>query len=181
VPIDEEFVASKVGVPVPMLRQLLYKLSLEHVIKYIPCDHATVLFLHHDRLRPKNINLDPERYELLKNSYNDKMQKMIDYVSEEDTCRSAYLLEYFGQVGSQDCGTCDVCRSVGKTSAIDSATAYEDTAAEIVRFINDEMSGSYALDDIARRFSSPGSDSVQIWKKILRRLIDLGTVPPPKV
>ena len=181
VPIDEDFVASKVGVPVPMLRQLLYKLSLEHVIKYIPCDHATVLFLHHDRLRPKNINLDPERYELLKNSYNDKMQKMIDYVSEEDTCRSAYLLEYFGQVGSQDCGTCDVCRSVGKTSAIDSATAYEDTAAEIVRFINDEMSGSYALDDIARRFSSPGSDSVQIWKKILRRLIDLGTVPPPKV
>ena len=181
VPIDEDFVASKVGVPVPMLRQLLYKLSLEHVIKYIPCDHATVLFLHHDRLRPKNINLDPERYELLKNSYNDKMQKMIDYVSEEDTCRSAYLLEYFGQVGSQDCGTCDVCRSVGKTSAIDSAAAYEDTAAEIVRFINDEMSGSYALDDIARRFSSPGSDSVQIWKKILRRLIDLGTVPPPKV
>lgn len=181
VPIDEEFVASKVGVPVPMLRQLLYKLSLEHVIKYIPCDHATVLFLHHDRLRPKNVNLDPERYELLKNSYNDKMQKMIDYVSEEDTCRSAYLLEYFGQVGSQDCGTCDVCRSVGKTSAIDSAAAYEDTAAEIVRFINDEMSGSYALDDIARRFSSPGSDSVQIWKKILRRLIDLGTVPPPKV
>jgi len=181
VPIDEEFVASKVGVPVPMLRQLLYKLSLEHVIKYIPCDHATVLFLHHDRLRPKNINLDPERYELLKNSCNEKIQKMIDYVSEEDTCRSAYLLEYFGQVGSQDCGTCDVCRSVGKTSAIDSAAAYEDTAAEIVRFINDEMSGSYALDDIARRFSSPGSDSVQIWKKILRRLIDLGTVPPPKV
>ena len=181
VPIDEEFVASKVGVPVPMLRQLLYKLSLEHVIKYIPCDHATVLFLHHDRLRPKNINLDPERYELLKNSCNEKMQKMIDYVSEEDTCRSAYLLEYFGQVGSQDCGTCDVCRSVGKTSSIDSAAAYEDTAAEIVRFINDEMSGSYALDDIARRFSSPGSNYVQIWKKILRRLIDLGTVPPPKV
>jgi len=180
VPIDEEFVASKVGVPVPMLRQLLYKLSLEHVIKYIPCDHATVLFLHHDRLRPKNVNLDPERYELLKKSCNEKIQKMIDYVSEEDTCRSAYLLEYFGQVGSQDCGTCDVCRSVGKTSAIDSAAAYEDTAAEIVRFINDEMSGSYALDDIARRFSSPGSDSVQIWKKILRRLIDLGTVPPPK-
>ena len=63
VPIDEDYVASLIDVQVPMLRQLLYKLSLEHVIRYIPCDHATVIFLHHDRLRQKNVNLDPEKYE----------------------------------------------------------------------------------------------------------------------
>ena len=181
VPIDEEYIAGQTDVQVPMLRQLLYKLSLEHVLKYIPCDHATVLFLHHERLRPKNVNLDPQRYEFLKNSAMERMQKMVDYISEEDVCRSAYLLEYFGQSGSKDCGTCDVCRSAGKASSKDSAAAYEDVAAEIVRFINDEMSGAYALDDVARRFSAPESDSVQIWKKILRRLIDLGTVPPPQV
>ena len=181
VPIDEEYVAGQIDVQVPMLRQLLYKLSLEHVLKYIPCDHATVLFLHHERLRPKNVNLDPQRYEFLKNSAMERMQKMVDYINEEDVCRSAYLLEYFGQSGSKDCGTCDVCRSAGKASAKDSAAAYEDVAAEIVRFINDEMSGDYDLDDVARRFSAPGSDSVHIWKKILRRLIDLGTVPPPQV
>lgn len=181
VPIDEEYVAGQIDVQVPMLRQLLYKLSLEHVLKYIPCDHATVLFLHHERLRPKNVNLDPQRYEFLKNSAMERMQKMVDYISEEDVCRSAYLLEYFGQSGSKDCGTCDVCRSAGKASSKDSAAAFEDAAAEIVRFINDEMSGAYALDDVARRFSAPGSDSVQIWKKILRRLIDLGTVPPPQM
>ena len=116
VPIDEDFIASKVGVQVPMLRQLLYKLSLEHIIKYIPCDHATVLYLHHDRLRPKNVNLDPERYEMLKSSCTERMQKMIDYVSEEDTCRSSYLLEYFGQKESSDCGTCDICRAGKSTS-----------------------------------------------------------------
>ena len=181
VPIDEEYIAGQIDVQVPMLRQLLYKLSLEHVLKYIPCDHATVLFLHHERLRPKNVNLDPQRYEFLKNSAMERMQKMMDYISEEDVCRSAYLLEYFGQSGSKDCGTCDVCRSAGKASSKDSAAAYEDVAAEIVRFINDEMSGDYDLDDVARRFSAPGSDSVQIWKKILRRLIDLGTVPPPQM
>ena len=52
VPIDEDYVAAQVGVQVPMLRQMLYQLSLEHVIRYVPCDHATVIFLHHDRLRP---------------------------------------------------------------------------------------------------------------------------------
>ena len=111
VPIDEEYVASQIGVQVPGLRQLLYNLALEHVIRYVPCDRATVLFLHHDRLRPKNVYLDPERYEMLKNSALSRMQKMIDYVGQEEVCRSSYLLEYFGQKDSRDCRTCDVCRA----------------------------------------------------------------------
>ena len=177
VPIDEDFVASKVGVPVPMLRQLLYKLSLEHVIKYIPCDHATVLFLHHDRLRPKNLNLDPQRYELLKNSCNEKMQKMIDYVSEEDICRSSYLLDYFGQTESDDCGTCDICRA-GKSGAGKKAAVADDTAVLISDFVNVRMKGSYTLEDFLRHFNTP--DSSGQMTDILRRLIDSGTVPPPR-
>ena len=184
VAIDEEYVAGLLDVQVPMLRQLLYKLSLEHVFKYIPCDHATVLFLHHERLRPKNVNLDPERYDLLKNSAMARIQKMIDYISEEDTCRSAYLLEYFGQKESADCGTCDVCRSTRKMSAGTKSDASEDIPAELIRFINEEMSGTYALDDIMRRFGSPASiassAAVSPYMTILRRLIDRGQVPPPQ-
>ena len=177
VPVDEDFVASKVGVTVPMLRQLLYKLSLDHVIKYIPCDHATVLFLHHDRLRPKNLNLDPERYELLKNSYNEKIQKMIDYVSEEETCRSAYLLEYFGQSESDDCGTCDICRA-GKNSTGKKTAVAADAAALISDFVNVIMKGRYTLDEFLRHFNAP--DSSDRMTALLRRLIDEGAVPPPE-
>ncbi len=186
VPVDEDYLAGLLDVQVPMLRQILYKLSLEHVIRYIPCDHATVLFLHHERLRPKNVNLDPARYELLKNSAMERMQKMIDYITEDDTCRSSYLLEYFGQTGSADCGTCDVCRSARKMSAEKTAAASEDTAAEITSFINVEMSGRYTLDDVARRFgsqssgTSSGPDGTPFYLPVLRRLIDLGTVPPPQ-
>lgn len=175
VPVDEEYIASRVGVQVPMLRQLLYKLSLEHVLKYIPCDHATVLFLHHDRLRPKNLNLDPERYELLKNSSMTRMQKMIDYVSEGDVCRSSFLLEYFGQKDSNDCGTCDICRSAKRKTA-----AHEDTAVMLASYINVEKSGRYSLDDVALRFGTAGSHSAVEYQDILRRLIDDGTVPPPE-
>ena len=180
VPIDEEYVAGLLDIQVPMLRQLLYKLSLEHVIKYIPCDHATVLFLHHERLRPKNVNLDPERYDLLKSSALERMQKMIDYISEEDTCRSSFLLEYFGQTESQDCGTCDICRNARKTPVETKATESEDTAACMTEFVNNELSGRYTLSDIATRFGRPGSASALTWKEILRRLIDLGNVPPPQ-
>ncbi|MBR4977552.1 MAG: RecQ family ATP-dependent DNA helicase [Bacteroidales bacterium] len=177
VAVDEDYLASQIGVQVPMLRQLLYKLSLEHIIRYIPCDHATVLYLHHDRLRPKNVNLDPERYEMLKNSYVDRMQKMIDYVSEEDVCRSSYLLEYFGQNESPDCGTCDICRA-GKTKSAKSS----DLADEIVSYVNGEMSGNYSLEDFLRHFGHTSSESSsEDYVATLRRLIDRGTIPPPQI
>ena len=168
VPIDEDYVAAQVGVQVPMLRQMLYQLSLEHVIRYVPCDHATVIFLHHDRLRPKNVNLDPKRYAMLKSSFGERMQKMIDYISEEDTCRSAYLLEYFGQSESADCGTCDVCRAT--------KSAKPSLEKEMTAYINDEMSGNYTLDDILSRFAAPGRYSPDECISTLRKLIDSGTV-----
>ena len=175
VPVDEDYVASRIGVSVPVFRQLLYRLSLEHIIKYIPNDHATVLFLHHERLRPKNVNLDPERYALLKNSSLERMQKMIDYINEDDVCRSAYLLEYFGQKESVDCGSCDVCRSGRKKTA-----GPQDTAARLVSFINGEKSGKYTLDDIALRFGSATDSASADYAEVLRRLTDDGTVPPPE-
>ena len=175
VPVDEDYVASRIGVSVPVFRQLLYRLSLEHIIKYIPNDHATVLFLHHERLRPKNVNLDPERYALLKNSSLERMQKMIDYINEDDVCRSTYLLEYFGQKESVDCGSCDVCRSGRKKTA-----GPQDTAARLVSFINEEKSGRYTLDDIALRFGSATDSASADYPEVLRRLTDDGTVPPPE-
>ena len=171
VPIDEDYIAFQIGVPVPMLRQLLYKMSLEHVIRYIPCDHATVLYLHHERLRPKNLNLDPEKYNLLKGASDSRMQKMMDYVQEEDVCRSTYLLEYFGQMESADCGTCDVCRNGKKT-------AVQPLETGIREFIN-EKSGRYTLSEISARFRSAENPDSDNFATVLRRLVDQDEVPAP--
>ena len=170
VPIDEDYIASRIGVQVPALRQLLYKLSLEHIIRYVPCDHATVLYLHHDRLRPKNVNMDPERYALLKDSGQARMQKMMDYVSEEDVCRSSYLLEYFGQSESTDCGTCDVCRGRTSVSPVSLRESLE-------KYIIDEMNGTYTLDDIKCGLSASVRYSSSEIFETLRELIDMGKVP----
>ena len=171
VPIDEDYIASQIGVQVPMLRQLLYKMSLEHVIRYIPCDHATVLFLHHERLRPKNLNLDPEKYDLLKGASDSRMQKMMDYVQEENVCRSSYLLEYFGQTDSDDCGTCDVCRNGRKT-------AVRPLETRIREFIK-EKSGRYTLSEISAQFRSAENPDSDNFATVLRRLIDQDEVPAP--
>ena len=173
VPVDENYLSSHLGVPVPMLRQLLYQLSLQHVIRYVPADHATVIFLRHDRLRPKNVNLEPQRHAMLKTAAVGRMDKMIDYVSQTEVCRSAYLLEYFGQTESADCGTCDVCRAKSLRRP-----AQSDLSSEMKAFINDEMAGKYTLEDILSRFSAPGRYSTDECIMTLRRLIDQSEVPP---
>ena len=146
-------------------------MSLEHVIRYIPCDHATVLYLHHDRLRPKNINLDPEKYDLLKGASDSRMQKMMDYVQEEDVCRSSYLLEYFGQADSPDCGTCDVCRSGKKNSD-------KSLETKLIEYVNGK-SGRYTLSEMSARFSSAENPDSDSFATVLRRLIDQGEVLAP--
>ena len=110
VPVDEDKVAAAAGISVPELRRTFYALSLNHVVKYIPADISTVVYLHHDRLHPKNVNLDPERFERLKKAAEERMEAMTGYIQEDDMCRSRYLLRYFGQEESEDCGNCDICR-----------------------------------------------------------------------
>ena len=108
--IDENYVASMSGLTVPELRQTLYRLAVEHIIRYIPNGRSTVIYLQHPRLRHRDVNLMPERYARLKEMAHARIQTMVDYVSEDSECRSVFLLRYFGQEDAQPCGTCDVCR-----------------------------------------------------------------------
>jgi len=117
VPINEEKVSRDLGVAIPMLRQLLYKLSLEHIIRYVPADRASVIYLHHDRLMPGNVDLQLDKYAFLKKNAHKRAEAMIEYASEDSLCRSRYLLKYFGQSESSDCGTCDICRAGGSKEA----------------------------------------------------------------
>ena len=111
VPVHEDAVAGACGLTVPQLRQLLYRTSLEHVIKYIPGDRCDVVFLHHNRLMPGNVDLQKDKYAFLLDNARRRADAMTEYASEADLCRSRWLLRYFGQEESTDCGTCDVCRA----------------------------------------------------------------------
>lgn len=110
VTIDENYVAAKSGLSVAGLRQMLYNMSLQHIIRYIPCTVSDVIRLHNDRLHPKDVNLNKPLYTMLEKTSRERMEAMIAYVSDKKRCRSRILLEYFGQSETKDCGGCDFCR-----------------------------------------------------------------------
>lgn len=155
VPIDEEKVARRAGVGVLLLRRLLYAMSLDRIVKYIPCDVSTIILLRHDRWRPGNLNLMPGDYEALKANAVERAKAMEDYVSENDECRSAYLIRYFGGENIRNCGKCDVCRARRikvKDIVNDWVSTHPDfTDAELLTFVNDPESGLSPRDlDLVR-------------------------------
>ena len=164
-PIDEEAVASRSGVNVSGLRQLLYQLSVNHIIRYIPADHATVLFLQHNRLRPGNVQLSPQRYQMLRSTYAQRVQAMMEYVEIEDGCRSQYLLRYFGQENSAPCGKCDICRAAKARP--------EDLPDRLKAWIG-ARKGIYTLKQIRTAFGTADEQ----YLDVLRELIDRREVPP---
>ena len=167
--IDEDYISSKCGMTVPQFRQTLYRLSLEHVISYIPNDRADVIFLKHPRLRPGNVNLQPEKYAMLRDCWDRRAEAMKAYASQTDKCRSRFMLEYFGQEKTSDCGTCDVCRLKG-----DDERLRDITRSELIATVS--KTGSYTLEDLKAVFDVPGAGWSPDWVELLRELIDDGTV-----
>ena len=170
--IDEDYVASRLGVGVPELRQLLYALSLEHIIKYIPSDHSSVIYLKENRLRPKNVRLSPEHLDRLKSSWKERFDAMVEYASEDGECRSRFLLGYFGQEKTEDCGTCDVCRR--KRAGREQCASISEALCSYIA----GKYGEYTLEDVNMAFGRPGAGDGADYLSVLRGLIEDGKVPP---
>lgn len=155
VPVDEQSLSRSLKISVSQLRVLLYETSLEHVIKYIPCDVSTVVFLRHPRLRPGDVDLKPLYYKRLKEAAQERAAQMEQYCTSTDECRSARLIRYFGQEEVRDCGVCDVCRArKGRARTIIREWMGEHpdwTEQELFDFLKDPASGLSPSDvEIAR-------------------------------
>ena len=178
VPVEEDVLAAALGVSVSALRQLLYQLALLHIIKYIPSDEATVIFLHHNRYYPKDLFLDPALYAHLKKNAEQRGATMLAYASEEDECRSVFLLRYFGQEHSAPCGHCDVCKEKGarKVPGLVEVPSRE----EMMDYILREKSGEYTLRDVLTHFVHIDGTNETPVLDVLRDLLDEGVIPTPQ-
>lgn len=131
--VDEKRLSAHIGCDIPALRQLLYQMSIRHIIRYIPAAVSDVIFLYGNRLNPKDVNLRRGLYNRLLRSSEKRMEAMVAFASDKSKCRSQRLLEYFGQENSSPCGKCDICRSA------------DNQAVEMRRKIDDGEIGPYII------------------------------------
>jgi len=109
VPINEEALAAKSAATRDRIYQYLVKLSSFNIIRYIPGKKTALAIFTEERLMRKALLISPENYLHVKEKYEARLNKMLEYADSENRCRSVMLLDYFGEE-SDRCGTCDVCR-----------------------------------------------------------------------
>ncbi|MFW5645480.1 MAG: RecQ family ATP-dependent DNA helicase, partial [Bacteroidota bacterium] len=110
VSIDENLLARRSGLKVDDVYTYLKLLSKYKIIDYIPRKRNPVLTYTEERLEHKGLYFSVERYKFLKERFGEKLYAMLDYAESTTRCRSAILLDYFGERNAARCGKCDVCR-----------------------------------------------------------------------
>jgi len=107
--IDESLLARRMNSTGELIHEQLKLLSQQKIIEFIPARKTPVLIFETERVELNRIHISPENYQHRKVKYQQQVDSVIDYASNNHKCRSVTLLEYFGQYNSEPCGSCDVC------------------------------------------------------------------------
>jgi ATP-dependent DNA helicase RecQ len=89
---------------------LLQELEKLQVIWFQPQKDKPQIIYTCERLPERDITFSKATYQERKESAQKRVAAMKHYVSDGDTCRSAMLLQWFGQTNAPACHSCDVCR-----------------------------------------------------------------------
>jgi len=107
--IDESFIASQCGLQPQQVYLILKSLSQKHILHFIPQKKTPYVRYLQRREDMEHVQIPPSVYEERKILYQQRIQAMIDYATNDNVCRSRQLLRYFGETESYDCQQCDVC------------------------------------------------------------------------
>ena len=107
--IEESSLASACGLSEEALYERLTALNRARLLHYIPRKSvATVRYLTR-RTVGERLGLGAEAYETRLEQYTRRIEGVVRYCTDRDTCHSRLLLEYFDDPAAHDCGRCDVC------------------------------------------------------------------------
>ena len=109
VKVNEEMMAKKIGMQVEKVIEQLKKLEAYNFLSYAPRnDKPQILFLS-EFVDAKHFGLSKENYYDRKKDAEERVKAVVDFVNNDEECRSVQLLRYFNEKTRKTCGRCDVC------------------------------------------------------------------------
>ena len=114
VKINEETLAKKAGLTSEKVVEQLKKLEAYNFLSYAPRnDKPQVLFLS-EFVDAKHFGLSKENYYDRKKDAEERVKAVVDFVNNDEECRSVQLLRYFNEKTRKTCGRCDACLKQAK-------------------------------------------------------------------
>ena len=114
--IDEALIGQQCGLRAVDLHEVLKSLAHKHIIQYIPRQQVPTIHYLQRREDPEHIQLPTDVYEQRQEQYRLRILAILNYMQDNEHCRSRLLLKYFGETNTHDCGQCDVCQQLTNQS-----------------------------------------------------------------
>lgn len=108
--INLYLLSQKTGTSEKQLKQLLQQLADDQIVKYKNNTSDLEITFLVPREDDHTINLFAKKIKDFNQVKQKNMEAMLGYITNIKVCRSVYLLNYFGEKVSENCGTCDICR-----------------------------------------------------------------------
>ena len=113
VKINEDMVAKKTGLTAEKVVEQLKKLEAYNFLSYSPRNDKPQLLFLSEFVDTKHFGLSRENYYDRKRDAVDRVNAVVAFVNNDETCRSVQLLRYFDEKSKNNCGRCDVCSRWG--------------------------------------------------------------------
>ena len=91
--------------------EILVSLTNKRIVSYAPSKKCPIITFTRHRVLGSELRFEREVYDERKAMFGERLNAMMHYATNDNVCRSASLLAYFGEKRAADCGRCDVCMS----------------------------------------------------------------------
>ncbi|MFN5692347.1 MAG: ATP-dependent DNA helicase RecQ [Bacteroidota bacterium] len=146
VTIYEEQLARLSGLASALVKEQLKKLTELGIVAYRPANESPQIHFLLNRATAAFLYIDLDRYFARKKAFTDRVQSMIAYISNQQSCRSRLLQNYFGESAAADCGQCDVCLKKQKKEQRDLFPVF-------LQRINDLLQTPLSVEELMDHFS----------------------------
>ena len=107
--IDESLIATRANTTQDVVYNTLVLLSKTQVISYIPKKKDSLVSFSRNREEARFVKIPRTSFDERKERSSHRIEKVIEYITTPNICRTRMLLRYFGEKSDKDCRTCDVC------------------------------------------------------------------------
>ena len=114
-PINISLIAKKSGSKENQVAAVLQKLQERQIIDYHAKSNDSTITFNEVREDDRTINRVSKYLENQNNLKKVQLEAVLDYVTNDKSCKSRQLLSYFGEKDSQNCGICSFCIKQDKT------------------------------------------------------------------
>ncbi len=165
--VSEVSISRLLGTDPAAVRKGLEGLDKMGILDYDKQKEKPQMVFLSERYDSQNLPLDTKRIRERMEHELSKVKAIVDYVENDQRCRSQILLDYFGEVSYQNCGICDTCL---KQQEHDEDVHHEQHQVQIIHILKE---GPKYMEELISEIEPENEDEFQI---LVREMIDQGKV-----